>query len=304
MSLDPDRMFDRRRLKLAVIVWRTIAILVLIVLVIVLIGRFGIGGLGEQRVARLWLDDVIVDDPEREAALAEIAVDRRVRALIVRIDSPGGTAEGGEALYHSLRRVAERKPVVAVMGATATSAAYMAALAADRIIAREATVTGSIGVILQTADITDLLATLGIKTEAIKSAPLKAQPSLLEPLSEEARAATRAVIADMYELFIDLVVTRRGLARETVRGLADGRIFSGRQAKAARLIDALGGEDEARKWLAETQAIPHDLPITDLERSDDVGLVGLIGEQLRQRLLPPRLRLDGAISVWQAEPAK
>ena len=304
MSFDPDRILDRRRLRHGLIFWRTLAILALVVMVIALIARFGFGGAGDQRVARLWLDDVIIDDPARDDALAAIAKDRRVRALIVRIDSPGGTAAGGESLYHALRRVAEHKPVVAVMGATATSAAYMAALAADRIIARETTVTGSIGVVLQTADITALLESLGIKTEAIKSAPLKAQPSPLEPLSAEARAATQAVIADMYDLFVAMVAERRRLTPEVVRGLADGRVFTGRQAKAARLIDALGGEDEARAWLAETQAIPLTLRIDDIERSDGPGLIGLIGARLRQSLLPPRLRLDGAISVWQAEPAK
>lgn len=306
MAYDPDRMIDRRRLKRGVIIWRTLAIIALVVLVIVAVARFGFDGApGASHVVRLWLDDVIVDDPSREAALDEIVNDNSVKAVIVRIDSPGGTATGGEALYLALRRIAATKPVVAVMGTTATSGAYMAALAADRIIARESSITGSIGVIMQTADVTGMLSDLGVKTEAIKSAPLKAQPSPLEPLTEEARRAAQAIIDDTYALFVDMVAERRKLPRDAVLRLADGRVFTGRQAKAAGLIDALGGEIEARAWLEGSHAVDADVPVRDLGRTEDAAdWLDLVGEKLRSAIIPTRLRLDGLVSLWQAHPGQ
>jgi protease-4 len=306
MSYDPDRMIDRRRLKRGVIVWRTLAIIALVVLAIVAVARFGFDGVpGGSHVVRLWLDEVIVDDPAREAALDKIVNDDSAKAVIVRIDSPGGTATGGEALYLALRRIAATKPVVAVMGTTATSGAYMAALAADHIIARESSITGSIGVVLQTVELTGLLGELGVKTEAIKSAPLKAQPSPLEPLTEEARRAAQAIIDDTYALFVDMVAERRKLPRDTVLRLADGRVFTGRQAKTAGLIDALGGELEARAWLESSHAVDVDVPVRDLDRPpDEADWIDLIGEKVRSVIVPTRLRLDGLVSLWQAQPGQ
>jgi protease-4 len=163
MSFDPDRLLDRRRLKRGVTAWRAVAIAALVALVVVAVGRFGVDGLrGREHVVRLWVDGIIVEEPEREAALADLADDANVKAVIVRINSPGGTAVGGETLYLNLRRVGVVKPVVAVLGTTATSAGYMVALAADRIFTREATLTGSIGVVFQTAEFTRLLDDLGI----------------------------------------------------------------------------------------------------------------------------------------------
>jgi len=296
VTIDPDRILDRRRLKLRVVLWRTLAILALVVLAIALIARFGFGGHGDHRIARLWLDDLVVDEPQREAALRALADDNRVRALIVRIDSPGGAVAAGDALFHALRRVAERKPVVAVMGATATSAAYMAALGADRIFARETTVTGAIGVVLQNPDIAALFARLGIETDARTASSSS---------GETAGEAANAALADLRERFIGLVAERRNLPPEAVRTIADGRIFTGRQAKSAKLVDALGGEDEARAWLASTQAIALDMAVQDVARpARGAGLLRAIGERLAESPLPSRLRLDGAVSVWQAELAK
>ena len=206
---------------------------------------------------------------------------------------------GGEALYAGLRAVAGKKPVVAVMGGTATSAAYMTALGADHILARAGSVTGSIGVILQTADITGLLEKLGVKPVIIKSRPLKAQPNPLEPLTPEGREAAKVVVLDLFELFVDMVEERRNLPRDKVLALADGRIFTGRQAVANGLVDALGGEADARRWLAETHAIATSLPVKDVEIEHEGALWrDLIGGLLGKVLFSERLRLDGPISLW------
>ncbi len=301
MVLDADIVIDRRRIKRRLTLWRVVAVVAVVVAVIAAVGR--VGGLYERaHVGRLSIEGIIVDDPQRDQALVDVADDDDVRALIVRINSPGGTVVGGEALYRHLRRVAERKPVVAVMGEVAASAAYMAALAGDRIIAREGTITGSIGVIMQTADITGLLDKIGIKPESVKSAPLKAQPNPLETFTPEAREAAREVVLDLYEMFVGMVEERRRLGRDRTRALADGRVFTGRQAVANGLIDALGGEAEAREWLDEVRDVDSAVPVRDVEiGGPEDKLRDFLGGLVEKAIFSERLRLDGLISLWHPE---
>ena len=302
MSLETDSLIDRRRLKRRLNTWRVIAILALLGAVIVVLSRTMHTPWQKPFVARFDVSGVISEDRERDETLADIAKDNAIRALIVHINSPGGTVVGGENLYRELRQVAARKPVVAVMGTLATSGGYMTALGADHIVARSGTITGSIGVILQTTDVTGLLEKLGISAEAIKSAPLKAVPSPFEPLTEEGRAATKDVVMDMYNLFVDMVTERRQLPRETVLQLADGRIYSGRQAAANKLIDGLGGENEAREWLAAEHEIPLSTPIHEIrvERERE-GLLGMVESIVGKALFSERLTLDGLVSLWHPD---
>ncbi|HEX9702626.1 MAG TPA: S49 family peptidase, partial [Rhodospirillales bacterium] len=200
MSLDPDYVVERRRLKRRLTFWRVLGIVAIVAAGVAVAGRFDLIK-RQNHVARIAIDGIILDDRDREEALKDVANDRRAKALLVKIDSPGGTYVGGEALYQALRRVAKKKPVVALMGTTATSAGYMTALASDHIVARASSLTGSIGVIMQTADVTGLLDKLGIKPETIKSGPLKAQPNPMEPFTPDARKATEAVIKDFFDMF-------------------------------------------------------------------------------------------------------
>ncbi len=306
MTSDIERIVDRRRLKRRLTFWRAAAVLALVLLVAVSVRRFD-GVFKEDHVVRLVVDGLILDDPRRDDALAKVATDDKVKALLVRINSPGGTVVGGEALFRGLRRVAAEKPVVALMAGTATSAGYMTALGADRIIARQGTVTGSIGVLMQTTDITGLLKSIGVKSEIIKSRPLKAQPNPLEPLTPQARQASRDVVLDLYGMFVDMVVERRGMDREKALKLADGRVYTGRQAKANGLVDALGGEAEARDWLAASRRIPRSLPTQDLEVDRPGGVwrdlvFGAFQGIMGKSLFSERLRLDGLISVWHPDP--
>lgn len=301
-SSDPDLLADRRRLKRHISVWRFLAIVAALGVIAVGVGRYGWPG--EKHIARLAVAGIITDDVDRRKAIAEAARNSSVAAMIVRIDSPGGTVVGGEALFRELRAFASRKPVVAVMGELAASGGYMVALAADHIVAREGTITGSIGVILQTTDVTGLLGKLGVTTEAIKSAPLKAVPSPLEPLTDEARAATRGLVMDMYGMFVDMVVERRQLDRARALALADGRVYTGRQAKAAGLIDDIGGEAEARDWLAE-RGIANNLPVRELkiEREDRWSdwVTGMASALTGKTYLSERLKLDGLVAVWHPD---
>ena len=301
MTLDADWVVDRRRLKRHLTAWRLIALVALIAVVATAVGYLsnGQGFVRGAYVGRLDVEGMIISDRELYEHLDDIAMQPNVKALIVNINSPGGTVVGGEQLFSALRRVAEHKPVVAVMGELAASAAYMIALGADRIFPNPGTVTGSIGVILQSADLTGLMDKLGIKPVNVKSSPLKAQPNPLEPVSAEARAMIEAVINDFHAFFVGLVAERRGLGPAEARALGDGRIFSGSQALQNRLIDALGDERDARRWLAENRDIALDLPTLDVDLPDDGRLFSnLVKGTVGKVLLPEWLRLDGLVSVW------
>ena len=299
MTLDADHVLERRGFKRRLAFWRVTAVVALVLAIGAAVGRFQGGG---DYVSRLDVDGIILSDRNRDMALADLALDEGAKALIVRIDSPGGTVVGGEILYRSLRAVAEKKPVVAVMGVTATSAGYMAAIGADHIVANSGSLTGSIGVLLQTADVTGLLEKLGVKAETVKSRPLKAQPNPLEPFTPEARAAIRSVVLDLYAMFVDMVSERRAMPRDKALGLADGRVFTGRQALANGLIDALGSEAEARDWLAETHKVPRTLPVKDLKIAHEgEPWRDFVGSVFGKTLLSERLRLDGLISLWQPD---
>lgn len=301
MAIDADTLTDRRRLKRRLLLWRTLAIVAVVALTVTALGRFdGFGGLaGTDYIARLSVTGVIVDDDRRHRLLARIAEDRDAKALIVRIDSPGGTVVGGEALHASIRAVAAKKPVVALMGQVATSAGYMVAIAADRIFAHEGTITGSIGVILQTTELTGLMDKLGIATEAIKSGPLKAAPSPFEPMTPEVRRVTRALVADIHRMFVSLVAERRGLGGEQLLPLVDGRVFTGAAAVRNRLIDAIGGEAEAKAWLSNERNIDSGLGVRDVkpERKIDRWF-DFLDALDRKTMFSERLTLDGLISVW------
>jgi len=298
MTLDADVYVDRRRLKRRLIAWRLVALASLVAAVLAAVGRIGLYP-GANYIARFEVDGIILQDSKRDELLTELADDKRVKAVIVSIDSPGGSFVGGESLYRRLREVAAKKPVVAVMAGTATSAGYMAALGAEHILAHQGTLTGSIGVILQTADVTGLLDKIGIKPETFKSGPLKAQPNPFEKLTPEIREATQNVIQDLFGLFVDIVAERRDMPRDKVLTMADGRVFSGRQAKDLGLIDGLGGEPEARAWLAEAHAVGTDLPVKTVVVKRERELIrDLLEGMIGKALFSERLRLDGVISVW------
>ena len=251
----------------------------------------------------------ITEDRKMVDALAALAKDPTAKALLVVIDSPGGTVSGGESLHHAIARVGREMPVVAVMGATAASAGYMVALPAEQIFAREATLTGSIGVKLMLPEFSGLLEKLGVGDNSLASGPLKDEPSLSRPMSPAGRAAMQAIIDDMHAQFTAMVAAGRKMEPARVAELADGRAYTGRQALKLGLIDAIGGEREAREWLAEAKQVPATLP------ARDVGKRGwaerALGDERAEGLLPALFgalmksllsqRLDGGWAIWQPE---
>jgi protease-4 len=242
----------------------------------------------------------------------KVAKSDRVKAVILDINSPGGTTTGGEAMYDAVRRLSEKKPVVAVCGTLATSAAYIVALATDRIFVYGNTITGSVGVLFQWADVTDLLHTLGIKVEEVKSGPLKAVPSPFEPMDEKTREMTAEMVQDAKLWFFGLVEKRRKIAVDSVPGLTDGRIYSGRQAIELKLADEIGDEKAAMSWLTKERNVPSGLKIIDWKPAkESSGLIGWLFQSLAAAIggsteriagfagqISDTLKLDGLVSVW------
>ncbi len=303
MSLETDLLLDRRRLKRRLFVWRVVAVAAVALAIGVAIRASGLGTHG-RHLARVTVSGIITEDRKLNQAVAALAADDAVPAVILYINSPGGSVAGGESLHDIIARVAAKKPVVAVMGGTAASAGYMIAVPATRIFAREGTLTGSIGVLLETAEVSRLLRTIGVDAEAITSGPLKDQPSFLHPLSPAGREVLQGLIMDMYDQFVGMVASGRHLDPDRVRQMADGRAYTGRQALQLGLIDEIGGEPEAREWLATEKSIGKEVPVQDVstsgiaERALGATLGPLFGS-LGKTLLGQGLNLDGAWALWQ-----
>ncbi len=302
MSLETEALLDRRRLRRSMSFWRAAAVLAGVVAVAVL-GFLAAGGPGgplleKRQIARVSLEGMITENRDQLTLLRKLARNRNVAAVILYVNSPGGTTTGGEALFEAIRDVAERKPIVAQFGTIATSAAYIAGLATDHIIARGNTITGSVGVIFQWAEVSDLLGKLGVKMNEVKSGPLKAVPSPFQPLGPEGRETTEKMVAESMSWFRGLVADRRKIETATIPGLEQGRIFSGREALQHKLIDGIGGEPEVVRYLIEQKGVARNLKVVDWKpkKGDSLGVLGLLG-QGAARLLG----FDGAVMDWLAD---
>jgi protease IV len=268
MSLDADLIVDRRRMRRKLSFWR-VATFVLIVLAIagaaVLSGNRS-GGFGVRPyIARLTISGLIRGDQNRTEQLDRLARSSLIRAVIVHVDSPGGTTAGSEQLFNALGRVREKKPLVVVVDSLAASGGYITALSADHIVAQQTSLVGSIGVLFQYPNVGDLLGKIGVKMEAVKSTPLKAAPDGYEPTSPEARAALDSIIQDSYVWFKTLVRDRRHLDDSQLQTAADGRVFTGHQAVDLKLIDELGDERTALAWLGKEKKVDTNLPVRDYD---------------------------------------
>ena len=313
MSIDADTITDRRRLKRRLSFWRIAAIVALAIALVAVSVQSGLFPPSEQ-IARIRIEGVIADDTDLIDLLHKVRDDKSVKAVILYINSPGGTASGAEAIYENVRAVAAKKPVVAVLGTVAASGGYIAALSADHIVARGNTITGSIGVIFQWTQLRDLMDKLGIKMREVKSAPLKAEPNPFTETSPEAIKATESLIRSSYQWFLGLVQKRRGFDEATTRKLGDGRVYTGFQAKENGLIDEVGGEDAALAWLKTARDVNAKLPVRDwTPQEDEFGITDLVGHAMARAALSAmdglsqktlhtkRLTLDGLTSVWHPE---
>ena len=318
MSLDADAIVDRRRIRRKLTFWRVSALVIALAAIagaaIMLVpgSRFTTPG---AYIARVKVQGLIRTNQDRVEALARLGRSA-ARAVIVHIDSPGGTTAGSEQLYAALRELQGKKPMVVVVDGLAASGAYIAALSAEHIVAQETSLVGSIGVLFQYPNFSDVLKTIGIKVEEVKSSPLKAAPNGFEPTSPEARAAIEAIVLDSYSWFKGLVKDRRGLDDGQLTQVSDGRVFTGRQAVGLKLVDSLGNEKAALAWLEKEKKVPANTPVRDYSlqpRFSDLSFLHVAAwtfETLGLNVIAnrieewgalqavERLNLDGLLALW------
>ncbi|MET0705526.1 MAG: signal peptide peptidase SppA [Tardiphaga sp.] len=318
MSLDSDVIVDRRRMRRKLTFWRVAAVLVTMAAVVavgVVVTRSGPTALTSAgSIARIQIDGLIRSDNDRIEALERLEKSSAA-AVVVHINSPGGTTAGSEQLYDALMRLKAKKPMVVVVEGLAASGGYIAALASDHIVAQQTSLVGSIGVLFQMPNFSGLMKTVGVQMEEVKSSPLKAAPNGFEPTSPEARAALESLVKDSYAWFRGMVQTRRGMSDAQLDKVADGRVFTGRQAVDLKLIDQLGDEKTAVAWLVAEKKVKSDLPVRDFKlvpkfgdltflraaasfALDAVGLNGIVqhlgaGQALEQ------FSLDGMLALWR-----
>jgi protease-4 len=320
MSLDSDVIVDRRRIRRKLTFWRVVAALVAIAAittVAVVVTPSGRGALTTSgSIARIHIEGLIRSDNDRVEALERLEKSQAA-AVVVHINSPGGTTAGSEQLYDALVRLKAKKPVVVVVEGLAASGGYITAIAADYIVAQQTSLVGSIGVLFQYPNFSDLLKTVGVKVEEVKSSPLKAAPNGFEPTSPEARAALESLVKDSYAWFRDLVKLRRGMDDAQLEKAADGRVFTGHQALEMKLIDQLGDEKTAVAWLVAQKGVKSDLTIQEFKLQPRFGdltflraaasitldALGLstIARQVEQAGVAQavdRLSLDGMLALW------
>lgn len=321
MTFEPDVIVDRRRIRRKLTFWRVSAVLAVIVAIVAVAlaatpaGRNALSG--KTAIARIKIEGLIRSNQERVEALEKLE-SSKAPAVIVHINSPGGTTAGSEQLYDALVRLKAKKPVVVVVEGLAASGGYIAAMGADHIIAQQTSLVGSIGVLFQYPNFSELLKTVGVKVEEVKSSPLKAAPNGFEPTSPEARAAIDMLVKDSYAWFRGMVKDRRKLDDAQLEKVADGRVFTGRIAVDLKLIDQIGDERTAVAWLAAQKGIPSDTPVRDYKLSPKLGdmtfiratasvVLDAIGlsemarrmEQTGVIAAADRLSLDGLLALWQ-----
>ena len=320
MSLDADLIVDRRRMRRKLTFWRVLAIVIFALAVIgaavQVSDRTGFAGAGAY-IARVTIKGLIRDDQERVQQLDRLARSSTARAVVVHVDSPGGTTAGSEQLYDALMRLKDKKPLVIVVDGLAASGGYITALAGDHIVAKQTSLVGSIGVLFQYPNVVDLLDKIGVKVESIKSSPLKAAPNGYEPTSPEARAAIESIIKDSYAWFRGLVQDRRHLNDDELQAVADGRVFTGHQGIGLKLVDEIGDERAGIAWLASAKSVDAKLPVRDYQLHSRFGDLPFLHAMaaaaldaaglstLARRIddwggiqAVERLNLDGLLALW------
>lgn len=319
MTFDADSLAERRRLKRRVSHWRIAAILAFALLILILgarNGNFLTSAFPKDQIARITIEGFIADNREQRKLLKKIADAKQVKGVIVFINSPGGTTAGAEGLFFALRKLSEKKPTVAVFGTIATSAAYLAGISTDHIVARGNSITGSVGVIVQWAEVSDLLKSWGVRFEEVRSGSLKAVPSPFTATDAEGRKLVEQLVNESRDWFVQLVKERRNLNNNALGEIRTGRVYTGRQALPIGLIDEIGDEDTARAWLEEKRNIPKDLAVVDWKIEESSGwlsltgaangtgdLLGTVFYRAGQKLMNNynHNNLDGLNSVWHPQ---
>jgi len=310
MTTEPDRALEQYRYRRMLFVWRAVAVGSFLCMLLLATGlRTHRGTLHNHlpHIARVRVDGVIGSDVRHLTdALRDAQDNPAVKAVILDINSPGGAVTGGEMLHDAVANCAAHKPVVVLMEGLAASAGYMIAVPAQRIFAQRSTLTGSIGVLMQAPDFSGLLGKVGVNVDELVSAPLKGQPSGVKPLSPEGHAMLQGVIDELYGQFVTMVAQGRHMSETQVRGLADGRPYTGAHAVTLGLVDQIGDEQDVRAWLQSHDHISLALPVRDIGKKKQGWLArhamaGTFGQVVQSivssEFLGQRLELRGPVAL-------
>ena len=224
----------------------------------------------EEFIAKINIQGIIQDRSDLVDEIDNLVENKNVKGLLAIINSPGGTYVGSKELYDSIKILGEKIPTVVYMKEMATSGGYLVSLSANKIYGNSGTITGSIGVILQTADISELLNDIGINPVIIKSGKLKAVPNPAEKIDQEKITYLQNVIGKMQDEFMELVKSNRKISSSTTQLIKDGRIFTGKEAKELKLIDDLGNEKDAIAWLKEEGELDDAIQVRELLSKNDL----------------------------------
>lgn len=246
-----------------------------------------------ERVALIRVEGIIIDSKETIEQLKGYGEDRSVKAIVLRVDSPGGGVVPSQEIYEEIRKIREKgeKKIVVSMGSVAASGGYYIACPADKIVANPGSITGSIGVIMELANIEGLLEKIGVKSVVIKSGKHKDLGSILREMSAEEREILQNVLDDIHNQFIQAVSKGRGINEEEVRKMADGRIFTGKQAKELGLVDEIGNLEDTIKLAAEISGIKGEPKVVTKERRPTF-LELFLGDIFGRRMEPIKKRIS------------
>jgi protease-4 len=231
---------------------------------------------GAGKVGVVELKGMITSPEKALQELTQFRDDRSVKAIVLRIDSPGGAVGASQEIFEEVKRTSQTKPVVASMGSVAASGGYYAALGANEIMASKGTLTGSIGVIIKFANLSQIFEKIGYKSEVLKSGELKDIGSSDRQMTDREKELIQGIIDNVHEQFIAAVSESRELATEEVRKLADGRIYSGEQALEAGLIDKFGNFNDAIMLAASLAGLKKKMPPLAYPAKEDFSLLRLL----------------------------
>ncbi len=248
-------------------------------------------------IAKLSIDSIIMNNPELIKQLELLRNNKNLKAVLVDVNSPGGTVVGSKEIYKNLKRISENIPVAVSMKEVAASGGYMVALAGNKIFCYEGTITGSVGVIMQSVNIEKLLESLGIEPVVFKSGELKAKPNPIEKLNSSDKDIIQNVIKSIHESFITMVKNNRKISEEDLKIISDGRIFTGIEAKKINLVDEIGSEKDALDWLKAKTKVGEDIDVIKIESETNFSNI-LDNLSINSLFKKKLLNSNGLFALW------
>ena len=276
MSLDWQILEENKKKWYRKGIWRGILISIILVITISLFLNFNNLSSNFSHIARISINGVIFDNSETIEIIDNLAKNDNVKSVIVRINSPGGSVVGSESLYVAINSLSQKKPVISLMGEIATSGGYIVALASNYILARKNTLTGSIGVIVENQNFSELSEKIGVSIDTTKSGKIKGGQNPLSPSDPFVKINNQKLVNYSFDWFISIIKKNRDINQSVIELVSDGRTLTGGMAMDLGLIDGIGSEKEALKYLEKKYPDFKGLPIIDIETPSQKSFLNAI----------------------------